>query len=403
MKKYPSKKHTVIGLLSIAFVVITLLFITQWNSESIGTINDSPEDGCKYVLSDGSCLADDKIDMYLPHGFLSECKEGYKQSSFGFDVCVKIGSPADEEDGVMRCSDEWCYPNNIGFHESLQTDAYIIEGIYPNIVDDMNSMIIAVQESNQNEITTTQYDRCNFTISYEKEFKNRFIWHDWKFEFYTWEQCNPDTRTSILNVYSDLVDERLLILNPPITKTYTSFKLCNWNPECDSFYMELHSDGYRMIEFRTFANGLQQITLDGDEPDPTEKELCLEYNIDVTPDGSCRYQILNERVEALEKKLYSNMGSTLSEFNSGYDPTGLSKKQMDEVSKQYNECDGSFLFVNNFDGTYYVDCLVDYGGASGTSGSFVMTPEKEALQTALEEWALENQHVIYYKQMDDGV
>lgn len=354
---------------------------------------------CSFLLSNGKCLANDKIAFFIPQGLSQECKSGYVESvelAIG-RVCVQV----DEDNMIpnpIYCSDETCYPIGLTINDGTNFDIDYFNREVSIIIK--NVQVLELRSG----IETASYGNCNFMIAYEKEYEEKNIWHDWKFSFVTWDECNSDVRTMILNAYSDLVDERLLILDPPITKTYTSFKLCNWNPECDSFYMELYNDGYRMIEFRTFANGLQQIALDGDEHDPTEKELCLEYNIDVTPDGSCRYQILNERIEALEKKLYSDMDSTLSEFNDGYDPTGLSKKQMDEISKQYNECDGSFLFVNNYDGTYYTNCLVDYGGASGKSGTVTIIPKDEiideAIKTALEEWSLDNFKVIYYKEIE---
>lgn len=175
---------------------------------------------------------------------------------------------------------------------------------YPELGEKMINIIELVQIQNLNDgITTTEFDRCNFTITYEKQFEHRYIFHDWKMEFYTWSQCNPDVRTMMLMVYSNLVEERLKVLDPPVTRELTSVSWIDWNGQTRTFYAEFDSDGHKMIEFKTKASGFQKIFLNEDMEIPTREELCVDHQIDITLDGSCLYQIvkiLEERIDNME-------------------------------------------------------------------------------------------------------
>lgn len=196
----------------------------------------------------------------------------------------------------------------------LEHDAPVVDGIG----FEMEWIIATVQtqELQEPEISTKEFGDCNVAISYEKEFENRYLWHDWKMNFVSWEECNPDVRTMILMIYSNLVDERLLVLDPPVTKTYSSFIIDNWNGDELWFSMELYSDGYRIIEFSTKENGRQLASFDGDESDPTKEELCLIHEIDITSDGSCMMRIALEKIDALEE-YHATPGNPRAEFGSG--------------------------------------------------------------------------------------
>ncbi len=65
---------------------------------------------CKYALSDGSCLAEDKIDIVLPRGFATNCEDGFTKTNEPLmgDFCM-----LNELKSFKDCNDDFCYPIGI--------------------------------------------------------------------------------------------------------------------------------------------------------------------------------------------------------------------------------------------------------------------------------------------------
>ncbi len=92
---------------------------------------------CKYALSDGSCLAEDKIDIVLPRGFATNCEDGYTKTNEPYmgDFCM-----LDELESFTDCNDDFCYPIGIerNFDRSKPKDFLsnnIVQALSDSVLD----------------------------------------------------------------------------------------------------------------------------------------------------------------------------------------------------------------------------------------------------------------------------
>ena len=100
---------------------------------------------CKYALSDGSCLAEDKIDTMLPRGFSTNCEDGYTKTNEALmgDFCM-----LNELESFTQCNNDTCYPIGIekNFDKSKPKD-YLSNTLVQALSDSALDISLRVTDS----------------------------------------------------------------------------------------------------------------------------------------------------------------------------------------------------------------------------------------------------------------
>lgn len=110
-KKSRLTKRNVLLVVGISLIIASVIMTVNYNLKVSFDADKYPvglvdENYCKYLLSSGACLSENKINWALPRGFDTECSAGYVET---FEpVSGKICMEENIDDSTY-CSDDTCY------------------------------------------------------------------------------------------------------------------------------------------------------------------------------------------------------------------------------------------------------------------------------------------------------